>query len=102
MADGGHLEKMTAKKNCGCDIRWTIGWIAYKFHVVVPLVISDNLINFWVKSTKNKMADGRHFEKNSHPKSFWAQYFLNLRLDEFEFYAVVLQAFLMIWLVFLK
>ena len=30
---------------------------------------------------ENKIADGGHFEKNSHPKSLWARYLMNHCLD---------------------
>ena len=35
MADGRHFEKMDAQKACGRDIFWAVGWIAFKFDVVV-------------------------------------------------------------------
>ena len=35
MADGGHFEKMSAQKACERDIIWTVGWIAFKFDVMV-------------------------------------------------------------------
>ena len=45
------------------------------------LDISDDLINFWEESNKNKMADGRHLKKNSHQKSLWERYLMNYCLD---------------------
>ena len=54
MADGGHFEKnshlMATQKACGHDKLWIVGWIAFKFG------ISDDVINFWDESIKNKMA----------------------------------------------
>ena len=43
--------------------------------------ISINLISFWEESIENKIAEGGHFEKNSHPKSLWMQYLMNHCLD---------------------
>ena len=58
---------MADRKACVPNILRTMGSIALKFDVVVlcvgPAPISDDLINFWEKIIKNKMADGRHFEK---------------------------------------
>ena len=45
------------------------------------LGISNELISFREESTKNKMAEGGHFEKNSHTKSLWARYLMNHCLD---------------------
>ena len=38
MASGGHFEKMAAKKACGHDILWIVGWISLKFDVMVVWV----------------------------------------------------------------
>ena len=46
------------------------------------LGISDDLIIFWEESIKNKMADGGHFEKNSHPKTLWAGYLMSRGFDQ--------------------
>ena len=45
------------------------------------LGFSDTLNNFWEVSIENKMDDGGHLKKNSHPKSLWAWYLLNHWLD---------------------
>ena len=47
--------KVAAYNACGHNNSWTVGWIAFKF-VMVVLGISDNLINFWDESNENKMA----------------------------------------------
>ena len=35
MADGGYFKKPATRKARGCDILWTVGWIAFKFDAVV-------------------------------------------------------------------
>ena len=54
------------------------------------LGISNDLISFWEESIKNKMAEGGHFEKNSHPKSLWARYLMNYCLDRIQIFSMVL------------
>ena len=46
---------MAAKKACGHDNLWTVGWIACKFGSC-SLGISDDLINIWDESLKSKNA----------------------------------------------
>ena len=46
--------------------------------------ISDDLGNIWEEFIKNKMADEGHFEKNGCPKSLWARYLMNRRLDRIQ------------------
>ena len=48
MADVSHFEKMAAQTACGCNILWTVGWIPFKFDVVVlSTILMLDLIIFW-------------------------------------------------------
>ena len=65
MADGGHFEKMAAKKLVGA-VRYLLNrWLdCFQIWCGGFLGISDDLIYFWEKIMKNKMDDGR---QNSRP-----------------------------------
>ena len=64
------------------------------------LGISNDLINFWGESIKNKMADEGYFEKIATWKACGRNILWTVGLIAFIFDAVVLQAFLMIWFTF--
>ena len=87
MADRGYLKNMAAQKVCGRDILWNVGWIAFKFDVVVLGVF----LMIWITFEKNSLKqDGRWrtFWKNSHWKSLWVLWTIGWMA--FKFYAVVL------------
>ena len=54
------------------------------------LGISDDLINFWEESIKNKMANGRHFEKIATRRACGRDILWTIGWIAFKFYAVVL------------
>ena len=90
MADGGHFEKMSAQKACGYDILWNVDWIAFKFDVVICWVLVMFCLTFGEESIKNKMADGRHFEKIATRRACGRNILWTIGWIAFKFYAVVL------------
>ena len=76
---------MAAQKACGRDILWNV-----QIWPGGSLGISDDLINFWEESIKNKMADGGHFEKIATRKACGRDILWNICWIAFKFYAVVL------------
>ena len=65
-------------------------------------VISNDLIIFWEESIKNKLTDEGHFEKIATWKACGCDILWTVGWITFKYNAVVLQAFLMIWLTFGK
>ena len=55
MADRGYFEKMAAQKACGREILWNVGWIAFKFDVVVLWVF----LMIWLTFGKNPLKKTR-------------------------------------------
>ena len=51
MADRGYFKKMATQKTCGRDILWNVGWIAFKFAVVVIWVF----VMIWLTFGKNPL-----------------------------------------------